>query len=213
MPALRERKQDIPLIARHFVDLFQKEKGHFQIEISSEAMDIMARYDWPSVRELRNAIERAVVMGNGKEILPEDLPMLNAQASDPRKHWLRNDLQDAIHDFKKVYSGKTSGTPAAIRQSRRGDGHQRTYLSRLISSTSKITDYLSCSRHGSSDHLYPAPQLFALYLALPCICRGKILISYQTGSIPIKKKLNQSIALRLPAKKHRLKLRTVFGKS
>ena len=134
MPALRERKQDIPLIARHFVDLFQKEKGHFQIEISSEAMDIMTRYDWPgNVRELRNAIERAVVMGNGKEILPEDLPMLNAQASIESIGYGMT-LQDAIHDFKKKFiqvnlrhtSGNQSKAAAVM-------GIQRTYLSRLIS--------------------------------------------------------------------------------
>jgi DNA-binding NtrC family response regulator len=134
MPALRERKKDIPLIARHFVDMFQKEKGHFQIEISAPAMDIMTKYNWPgNVRELRNAIERAVVMGNGREILPEDLPILNTRASiETIEYGLT--LQEAMDDFKKRFikvnlehtNGNQSKAAAVM-------GIQRTYLSRLIS--------------------------------------------------------------------------------
>ncbi len=134
MPPLRERKKDIPLIARHFVDLFQKEKGHFQIEVSRAAMDIMTQYDWPgNVRELRNAIERAVVMGNGKEILPEDLPILNTQSNIENIEF-GHTLQEALDDFKKKFikvnlkhtSGNQSKAAAIM-------GIQRTYLSRLIS--------------------------------------------------------------------------------
>ncbi len=134
MPPLRERKKDIPLIARHFVDMFQKEKGHFQIEVSPAAMDIMTKYDWPgNVRELRNAIERAVVMGNGREILPEDLPILNTQ-SNIESIEFGHTLQEAVDDFKKKFikvnlehtNGNQSKAAAVM-------GIQRTYLSRLIS--------------------------------------------------------------------------------
>ncbi len=134
MPALRERKKDIPLIARHFVDIFQKEKGHFQIEISQAAMDIMTKYDWPgNVRELRNAIERAVVMGNAREILPEDLPMLNTESNIESVEF-GHTLQEAVNDFKKKFievnlahtNGNQSKAAAIM-------GIQRTYLSRLIS--------------------------------------------------------------------------------
>ena len=134
MPPLRDRKKDIALIARHFVDLFQKEKGHFQIEISPAAMEIMTQYDWPgNVRELRNAIERAVVMGNGREIMPEDLPMLNIQANIESIEF-GHTLQEAMDDFKKKFiivnlkhtNGNQSKAAAVM-------GIQRTYLSRLIS--------------------------------------------------------------------------------
>ena len=134
MPPLRERKKDIPLIARHFVDIFQKEKGHFQIEISPSAMDIMTQYNWPgNVRELRNAIERAVVMGNGKEILPDDLPILNTQSNIENIEF-GHTLQEALDDFKKKFikvnlkhtSGNQSKAAAIM-------GIQRTYLSRLVS--------------------------------------------------------------------------------
>ncbi len=134
MPPLRDRKQDILLIARHFVDLFQKEKGHFQINISPAALDIMTRYDWPgNVRELRNAIERAVVMGNGREILPEDLPMLTPRNSLSTIVY-GTSLQEAMDHFKKEFirvnlrhaGGNRTKAAAAM-------GIQRTYLSRLIS--------------------------------------------------------------------------------
>ncbi len=133
MPPLRERKKDIPLIVRHFVDMFQKEKGHFQIEVSPAALDVMTKYDWPgNVRELRNAIERAVVMGNGREILPEDLPMLNTQSSIESIEF-GHTPQEAVDDFKKKFillnlehtSGNQSKAAAVM-------GIQRTYLSRLI---------------------------------------------------------------------------------
>ena len=134
IPPLRERKKDIPLIARHFVDMFQKEKGHFQIEISPDAMDIMTKYDWPgNVRELRNAIERAVVMGNGREILPEDLPMLNTQSNINRIEFGLT-LQEAIDDFKKEFI-KVNLRHTNGNQSKAAGimGIQRTYLSRLVS--------------------------------------------------------------------------------
>jgi Nif-specific regulatory protein len=75
MPPLRERREDIVLLAEHFLDIFKKERGTSNLVISKEAMDLITEYDWPgNVREMKNALERAVVMGNGKQILPEDLP-------------------------------------------------------------------------------------------------------------------------------------------
>ena len=75
VPPLRERLEDVPLLVTHFLDVFKKEAGLSALSISSAAMDKMTHYDWPgNIRELRNAIERAVVMGNGKTILPKICP-------------------------------------------------------------------------------------------------------------------------------------------
>jgi transcriptional regulator with GAF, ATPase, and Fis domain len=75
MPALRDRREDIPMLARHFV---QKHAKHCKVRarpISREALSCMVNYDWPgNVRELENAIERALVLGSSDMILPEDLP-------------------------------------------------------------------------------------------------------------------------------------------
>ena len=76
MPALREMKEDIPILANYFLNIFKQERGLPQLTISKKAMDHMLEYPWPgNVRELRNAIERAVVMGNGRKVLSEDLPI------------------------------------------------------------------------------------------------------------------------------------------
>lgn len=134
MPSLRERKSDIPPLARHFVEMFRKEKGYGSLEITDEAMDKMMRYDWPgNVRELQNALERAVVMGGGKQVRPEDLPMLQSEASIGSMP-VGMTLQDAVNDFKKKFIEanlrKTGGNQSRAAQIM---DIQRTYLSRLIS--------------------------------------------------------------------------------
>ncbi len=78
VPPLRERREDIPLLANHFLGkcLERSERQHKRIErFSPAAMDALQRYDWRgNVRELENAIERAVVICDGPEITPEYLP-------------------------------------------------------------------------------------------------------------------------------------------
>ncbi len=75
LPPLRNRKEDIPLLAEHFLDKFRAETNKKIERISPQALKRMLEYDWPgNVRELENAIERAVVVGKKSEILPEDLP-------------------------------------------------------------------------------------------------------------------------------------------
>jgi Nif-specific regulatory protein len=75
MPALRERKDDIPMLARHFVQKHAKQCKVKARPISREAMSCLVNYDWPgNVRELENAIEHALVLGASEMILPEDLP-------------------------------------------------------------------------------------------------------------------------------------------
>jgi len=76
VPPLRERREDIPLLVRFFIDRFNGEFGK-QIEgISQQAMDLILRYNWPgNVRELENAIEHAFVHCRGGLIMPEHLPL------------------------------------------------------------------------------------------------------------------------------------------
>jgi transcriptional regulator with GAF, ATPase, and Fis domain len=75
MPALREHKEDIPMLARHFVQKHAKRCKVKPRPISREALACLVNYDWPgNVRELENAIERALVLGVSEMVLPEDLP-------------------------------------------------------------------------------------------------------------------------------------------
>lgn len=75
VPALRERLDDIPLLARHFLERFKTQYGKKIRRISQETLFRLLRYDWPgNVRELESAIERAVLFCSGNELLPECLP-------------------------------------------------------------------------------------------------------------------------------------------
>ncbi|MBU1052476.1 MAG: sigma-54 dependent transcriptional regulator [Proteobacteria bacterium] len=76
MPSLRERKEDIPLLADHFLHRFTQETNKQIDRISRDAMDEMMLYEWPgNVRELENAIERSVVIAKKRNIIPQDLPI------------------------------------------------------------------------------------------------------------------------------------------
>ncbi len=75
MPALREHKEDIPMLTRHFVQKYAKRCKVKPKPVSREAMAALVNYDWPgNVRELENAIERALVMGSPEMVQLEDLP-------------------------------------------------------------------------------------------------------------------------------------------
>jgi len=75
MPPLRERREDIPMLTRHFVQKHAKRCKVKAKPISREAMAALVSYEWPgNVRELENAIERALVMGSSDMVLLEDLP-------------------------------------------------------------------------------------------------------------------------------------------
>jgi DNA-binding NtrC family response regulator len=74
VPPLRERKEDIKLLAEHFISRFAVVKER-EIRFTKEAMDLLAGYGWPgNVRELKNLIERLAILKGGKTINPEDLP-------------------------------------------------------------------------------------------------------------------------------------------
>lgn len=84
IPPLRERKEDIPHLAEHFLTKFASGMNRNIKGISKDAMEFLQSYPWPgNVRELENAIERAVVMRRSGEIKPDDLPFnIHAQKSD-----------------------------------------------------------------------------------------------------------------------------------
>jgi transcriptional regulator with GAF, ATPase, and Fis domain len=101
LPPLRERREDIPLLANYFaVESSQRAKRH-QVRISPTARSCLINYSWPgNVRELENAIERAVVLGSTEMILPEDLPeTLHEKEATAGAPVIR--LYDALREAKK----------------------------------------------------------------------------------------------------------------
>jgi len=74
-PPLRDRKVDIPVLARHFLAATAASCRRRVLDFTPEAERLLLAYDWPgNVRELQNTVERAVVLGQGDQVLPEDLP-------------------------------------------------------------------------------------------------------------------------------------------
>jgi DNA-binding NtrC family response regulator len=75
MPPLRDRRGDIPQLAKFFLDRYARDNGKKIEAFVPEALEVMMSYDWPgNVRELENAIERAVVLTNGSQIEARALP-------------------------------------------------------------------------------------------------------------------------------------------
>ncbi len=80
IPPLRERREDIPLLAEHFVKKYAREMKVKEKRISPKAMEILMSYSWKgNVRELENTIERAMILAEGDEILPEHITMLKLE--------------------------------------------------------------------------------------------------------------------------------------
>ncbi|MDX9703759.1 MAG: sigma 54-interacting transcriptional regulator [Candidatus Auribacterota bacterium] len=76
LPPLRDRKDDIVPLALFFLDKYRAKISREVLQFSPEALDVLKAYHWPgNIREMKNCIERAVVLGNSNVILPEDLPL------------------------------------------------------------------------------------------------------------------------------------------
>ncbi|MFZ0199336.1 MAG: sigma 54-interacting transcriptional regulator [Candidatus Sulfotelmatobacter sp.] len=133
MPALRERREDIPLLARHFV---QKHAKHCKVKprpISREALSCMINYDWPgNVRELENAIERALVLGSSDMILPEDLPESLLERNTPPE-MTEAKYHAAVKELKKqLIRDAVEQTQGSYAEAARLLGVHPNYLHRLI---------------------------------------------------------------------------------
>jgi two-component system response regulator HydG len=86
LPPLRERREDVPLLATYFLDKLAAARGHERgPTLEPETLEVLARYDWPgNVRELENALERAQVLATGDAIGPDALPTRVREAPRPR---------------------------------------------------------------------------------------------------------------------------------
>jgi two-component system response regulator PilR (NtrC family) len=101
LPPLRERKEDIPVIAHHFLAKYSEENRKRGLELTAAALDLLMEYDWPgNVRELENVIERAVVLATGSRIDTDLIPE-NVRSS-PRFHIPRFIVPPEGISFKDV---------------------------------------------------------------------------------------------------------------
>jgi two-component system response regulator PilR (NtrC family) len=110
VPSLRERREDIPLLARHFLEQFRKSMEKPIQGISPEAMSLLESYDWPgNVRELENTIERAVALETGMEIsarvLPERVNGISPVVSASLSQLAEAQIPAEGIDFEQVVAG------------------------------------------------------------------------------------------------------------
>jgi transcriptional regulator with PAS, ATPase and Fis domain len=84
LPSLRHRPEDIPLLAKHFLNKYGQKHHRTLRMIAPDAIDVLMNYDWPgNIRELQNAIEHAIIICEGQVIQPTDLPE-KMQFTDPK---------------------------------------------------------------------------------------------------------------------------------
>jgi two-component system response regulator PilR (NtrC family) len=103
VPPLRERREDIPLLANHFVEKYARDLGRAVRGISRDALRLLAGHEWKgNIRELSNAIERAVIFAPAEEIAPDDLPD-PVRAATPRDPEYAANLREATAEFERAH--------------------------------------------------------------------------------------------------------------
>ena len=129
VPPLRERREDIPVLARYFMRVFSAEHGRPAKDFSSEALDMLVDYSWPgNVRELRNEIERLVIMAPDAVIQAEDLSLPNGNSGSRA-----STLHEARAQYEREFIlSKLKENNWNISQTARLLGLERSYLYRKM---------------------------------------------------------------------------------
>jgi DNA-binding NtrC family response regulator len=133
MPPLRERRQDILLLANYFTAKYSKKTKRRVMGISPEAAARLKSYDWPgNVRELENAVERAIVLGSTSMILPEDLPENVLEARPLSEGSAAGYHQAVVETKKQLILEAVRRTGGNYAEAARKLGLHPNYLHRLI---------------------------------------------------------------------------------
>lgn len=138
MPALKERREDIPLLISHFLDRFVSGDRSNEISFASLTLDLLMGYDWPgNVRELENVIERLVILRGGNEILPEDLPAKIFRSNPLATHTYKTlfELPEPGVDLKQILSDIEDSLIMQAMNRTRGNKNQASKLLSLNRTT------------------------------------------------------------------------------
>jgi two-component system response regulator PilR (NtrC family) len=122
LPSLRDRREDIPLLAEHFLTKYSTLMGKVISGVSKAAMDLLVKYEWPgNIRELENVLERAVALETTPAILPESLPdhirgaaplgRRDGAAPLPEKGF---DLEQHVQDIERSYIAEALKTAGGV---------------------------------------------------------------------------------------------------
>ena len=114
LPPLRDRIEDIPVLAEHFLLSFTSRENKTDLSLSKESLQLMRQYSWQgNIRELRNVIERAVILADGNKILPEHLPYEIQRQSETSTDSLTLTSVEKKHIEKVLQHTKGNKTKAA----------------------------------------------------------------------------------------------------
>jgi len=147
VPPLRNRQQDVPLLAEHFLQQLMGDTGILVKGFTSDALDSFARYHWPgNVRELRNAVERALLSAHGERITLDDLPLYVRRtqpatttdvservATMPLDDWLADVERRAIQEALAACGGVQARAARRLQISERSLWHRIKKLNIQIS--------------------------------------------------------------------------------
>ena len=104
VPPLRERREDVPLLAEHFNQRFSLEYGKPVKQFSKDAIDALQGYDWfGNVRELKNTIERIVIMNPKEKVTSSDLPAIDINDAAPASSFRFPTFKDATDAYQREY--------------------------------------------------------------------------------------------------------------
>ena len=136
IPSLRERREDIPILAHHFIQKHADRHYKSQMSISDGAMSIFNQYDFPgNIRELENAVQRGMIMASqrGDQVIcPEDLEIggsLSTAEATESEHWFNLPLENAVKAFERRYFTRLlKKNGGSITQCAQEAGLNRQYL-------------------------------------------------------------------------------------
>ena len=163
LPPLRDRQEDVPALAQHFMARYAAETKRPIRKISAEAMDLLCRYDWPgNVRELANTIERAVVLCAGEAITTADLALPGthppSQSPDPIPPGEADGFHAQINNFRRqVLVSALRRTNGNHTQAAKLLGLHRTYFLRLLQKLNIREDLENGARTPFLDAEVPTP--------------------------------------------------------
>lgn len=133
LPALRERRSDIPLLAAHFWRLYSARAGRANNELSPEIIDALRGHSWPgNVRELENVVQQLAVLSESDDLRPEDLPIPRAGPSKSRVSFSEMKAR-IIEEFERSYlTDLLRSHRGNVTRAAREAGKDRRALGRLI---------------------------------------------------------------------------------
>ena len=135
VPPLRERREDIPLLAAHFLESYGARYGRRIDGMTREALELLTGYEWPgNVRELKNVIERAVAYLKGPVITPEELPEVVVRSARRQdRYTFRDWKQMTLERLEKEFLEKTLAEHSGnVSHSAKALGIHRSTLQRLM---------------------------------------------------------------------------------